>query len=88
MCEIMTLYSVVRLKISNEHLAVRTTWCEGMQSAQTKNYGNRPSKERMIFYSANVIDAPDFTLPINDEFSAANTGCYKGYVIKTFGKLN
>lgn len=82
----MTLHCVVRLKNSTELFVLKTTWCEGMHSAQVKFYGNRSTRLRTIFYSPNELSQPDFSLDIADEFCSKDTACYKGYVVSTFGE--
>lgn len=81
------MYSVVDLKDCNVKFVVKTAWCEGMQSATVKNRGNRPSIQRTIYYSPNPKDSPNFTLPVFAYFEATRAACYKGYVLKTFGKF-
>lgn len=85
--DIMTLFSFVRLKHSNTKLVVKTTWCQGMHSAVVKSYGNRPRKQRKIYYSPNEFAVADFSLEISTDFSALATACYTGFVIRTFGKF-
>lgn len=83
----MPLFSVVRLKESGRKFAVQSMWIEGMKSAATIRYGCRPTKQRTIFFSPNANDAPNFELTVRADFNATKNGCYKGYVLKTFGKI-
>lgn len=83
----MSLYSVVRLKDSKENFVVKTTWCKGMNDARTKNYGNRSTIQRLIFFSPNQFSEPDFTLQVRAIFNPKYAACYKGYVTQTFSKF-
>lgn len=80
----MSFYSFVNLKNANERIVVKTKWCSGMNGAKVKNGGNRSSTARIIFYSPKWNDAPNFALPIQNNFDATKVACYKGYVLKTF----
>lgn len=82
------LFSVVQLKNSNESFVVKTTCCQGMHSACAKMYGNRPTKQRIIYYSPDEFAEQNFSLDIRTDFCALDTACYKGYVINTFSKFD
>lgn len=80
------MFSVVRLKNSNEKFVWKANWIQGMDSARTVRYGFRQKKENKIFHSPDLSAEPDFSLPVEDVFIAANVACYHGQVLKTFGK--
>lgn len=82
----MTLYSFIRLKNSTTNLVLKTTWCEGMNSASAKNYGAKSTKQRKIFYSPIENAEPDFSMDVTNEFCAIKVACYIGYIMKTFGE--
>lgn len=83
----MVLFCFVRLKNSDEKFVVKTTWCEDMNTARVQTYGNKPNKQRRIFFSPNEFEEPDFSMEISTTFWALNTACYMGYVINTFSEL-
>lgn len=80
------MYSVVDFRDCGEKFVVKAAWCEGMCSAKVKNRGNRSSILRTIFFSPSPSDTPNFSLPILPCFNSTKIACYKGYVLKTFGK--
>lgn len=81
----MTLYSFVQLKNSTTYLVLKTTWCDGMNSANAKYYGGKSTKQRKIFYSPIDTAEPDFSMNVRSTFYAIKAACYTGYVKKTFG---
>lgn len=80
------MFSVGKIRNQKKYLVIRTKWIEEMAPARTKNVGNRPSIVRTIFHSPDQRGVPNFAMPILPQFRASKTACYKGYVIKTFGK--
>lgn len=83
---IMPLYSVVSIKNWQTKFVVKTSWCKGMNSAKVKKFGCRRTTERTIFYSSNLKETPDFSLPIQRDFDLKQNGCYRGFVLKTFSE--
>lgn len=84
----MPLFSFVDFRDCNEKLVVKSLWINGVHSATVlgRVRGNRKNIERTIFYSPNPRDIPDFSLPIRTRFDGTKRACYKGYVLRTFGK--
>lgn len=82
----MPLYSFVDLRECKEKFVIKTSWCKGINSAKVRARGNRPTTERIIFFSPSPKDAPNFALPIERTFNATRAACYKGFVLKTFGE--
>lgn len=80
------MFSVVRMKNTNEKFVWKTKWIRGMNSAQTVRYGFRQNEDKYFFHSPDPTAQPDFSLAVEDVFIATNVACYKGRVIKTFGK--
>lgn len=83
---IMPLYSVVTIKKWKTKFVVKTAWCKGMNRAKVKKFGCRRTTERTIFYSPNLDETPNFSLPIHRDFDLKQKGCYKGFVLKTFSE--
>lgn len=83
----MPLYSFVDFKKCKEKFVVKTAWCYGMNSAKVKNYGNRSTIEKTIFFSPDSNVEANFPLPIQSKFDVKKPNCYKGYVLKTFGEF-
>lgn len=81
------MYSLVKIKNSEAEFIVKTEWIEGMDDACTKMYGIKTRKQRTIFYSPLTNATPNFSLDLRSSFCCTDVACYRGYVIKTFGKL-
>lgn len=82
----MPLYSFVDFRECDERFVIKTAWCKNINNAKNRAKGNRPSQEKIIFFSPNLKEKPDFTLPIKQRFDATKAACYKGFVLKTFGE--
>lgn len=80
------MFSVIRMKNTNEKFVWKTKWIQGMNCARTVRYGFGQRKEKCFFHSPDPTVRPDFSLAVQDVFSATNVACYKGKVIQTFGK--
>lgn len=83
----MSLYSVVHIANSSNKFVVKNEWIEGMNTTITKRYGCRRTIQKKIFYSPNDTDKPRFWLQVKEVFDATKVSCYKGKVMKTFGKI-
>lgn len=84
----MSHFSVVRLKKLRDNIVVQDKWVENMYNAKTKKYGCPPTRQKVIFYSPNENEIPDFSLTVQDNFDATVVACYQGYILKTFGKFS
>lgn len=82
----MPLYCFVDLRECGERFVIKTSWCKGINSAKVRTTGNRATIERKIFFSPNPKDVPNFALPTENVFIATKAACYKGFVLKTFGR--
>lgn len=80
------MFSVVQLKNTNEKFVWKTKWIQGMACAYTVRYGNPQNKEKYMFHSPEPSTEADFSLVVQDVFIATNVACYRGQVLKTFGK--
>lgn len=77
---------VVLLIGSNELKIVKSSWCENMKKAASKNSGIHPSEKIKIFYSPVTADKPDFRLKTRKVFNVTRAACYIGFVLYICGK--
>lgn len=77
---------VVILDSVNQLLIVKDSWCEKVNTSETRNHGNDRSSEMKIFYSKDKNLRPQFDLESSCNFDANKTACYDGYVLRVFGK--
>lgn len=84
----MVLFSVVKLKNSDDKLVMRTDWIKGMNTASSRMYGTSKKKQKLVFYSPDTSATPNFNLNVRNSFCVSEGACYYAYIVGTFGKFN
>lgn len=81
-----TAFLIVRLNINNIKMVIPVRWCMRLNLITSVNDRLNANKKRVIFFSPDERDEPDFRLPISEKFDKLNSGCYYGHAIKLFRK--
>lgn len=79
-------FCVVLLIPFKKLVVIPLKWVHDLQTVIDLNYGLRPYKKRLIFYSMQDDELPVFGAPSN-VFRENESACYQAYILRYYSKF-
>lgn len=80
------MFACVILEVSKKKLTIPLKWIYSFDITQALNYGISHTKQHVVYYCNDSDEAPNFRLPIQNDFDENQSGCYYAHILHIFGK--